>query len=41
MCIPFPSAEYARVAIGSIEVDPPFTDSKSKKTSIKRFMSIR
>jgi len=41
MSIPFPSLEYAKVAIGSIEVDPPFTDSKSKKTTISREMTIR
>ncbi|CDW77844.1 UNKNOWN [Stylonychia lemnae] len=41
MTVPFPSFEYAKVAIGSIEVDPAFTDTKSKKTTIERQMSIR
>jgi hypothetical protein len=32
---------YAEAARRSIEVDPPFTDTKTKKTSIVREMKVR
>jgi hypothetical protein len=41
MSIPFPSAKYAQAALNSIAVDPAFTDTKTKKTSIKREMHVR
>jgi hypothetical protein len=36
----FPSLEYATIAMKSIEVDAPFQDSKTKKTTIKREMNV-
>jgi hypothetical protein len=39
--LPFPNEAYADAALKAIEVDPPFTDTKTKKTSIVREMQIR
>ena len=39
--IAFPSQKYAEAAMNSIGVDPAFSDTKSKKTSITRDMAIR
>ena len=41
MSVAFPSYAYAEVAMNAIAVDPPFSDSKTKKTSIKREMNLR
>jgi hypothetical protein len=41
LSVPFPSEAYANAAKNSIEVDPPFTDTKTKKTSIVREMNLR
>ena len=38
--MPFPCERYAEIAIRAIGVDPAFTDSKTKKTSIRREMYI-
>ena len=38
--IPFPSEHFAECAMKSIGVDPPFTDTKTRKTTIKREMSL-
>ena len=38
--IPFPSEHYAETAMRAIGVDPPFLDSKTRKTTIKREMWI-
>jgi hypothetical protein len=36
----FPSMQYAEAAKNSIEVDPPFQDTKNKKTSIQRVIDL-
>ena len=41
MSIAFPSYDYAQAAKNSIEVDPPFSDTKTKKSTIKREMTLR
>ena len=38
--IPFPSVHYAETAMRAIGVDPPFMDSKTRKTTIKREMWV-
>ena len=38
--IPFPSEHYAETAMRAIGVDPPFLDSKTRKTTIRREMWI-
>ncbi len=37
----FPSTKYAEAAMNSIGVDPAFSDTKTKKTSIVRDMKVR
>lgn len=39
--IAFPCEKYAHAALNSLAVDPPFTDSKTKKTTITREMKVR
>ncbi len=39
--MPFPSVKYAQAALNTIAVDPAFTDTKTKKTTITRNMSVR
>ena len=41
MTLLFPSIPYAEAAMNSISVDPPFSDTKTKKTSIFRDMRVR
>lgn len=41
MSVAFPSKDYANAAIRAIEVDPPFSETKSKKTTIQRRMTMR
>lgn len=36
----FPSTKYAEAAMNSIGVDPAFSDTKTKKTTITRDMNI-
>ncbi len=36
----FPSMQYAEAAKNSIEVDPPFSETKTKKTSIQRIIDL-
>ena len=36
--IPFPNERYAECAMKSLGVDPPFMDTKNRKTTIKREM---
>ena len=38
--IPFPSELYAESAMKSIGVDPPFLDTKTRKTTIRREMFL-
>ena len=38
--IPFPNELYAESAMKAIGVDPPFLDSKTRKTTIRREMTI-
>ena len=41
MTIAFPSQSYAEAAMNSIAVDPPFSETKSKKNTITREMRVR
>ena len=38
--MPFPSERYAEIAMRTIGVEPAFSDSKTRKTSIERVMHI-
>ena len=38
--VPFPSERYAEIAMRTIGVEPAFSDSKTRKTSIERAMHI-
>ena len=38
--IPFPCERYAEIAMRTIGVEPPFTDSKTRKSSIERQMRV-
>ena len=40
MRIPFPSEIYAESAMNSLGVDPPFLDTKNRKTTIRREMYL-
>ena len=40
MRIPFPSELYAESAMKSLGVDPPFLDTKTRKTTIRREMYL-
>jgi hypothetical protein len=37
----FPCLPYAEAALNSLQVDPPFQDTKTKKSSILRSMNIK
>jgi len=41
MSVAFPSYAYAEAAMNSIAVDPAFTETKTRKTTIKREMTLR
>ena len=38
--IPFPNELYATSAMNALGVDPPFQDSKTRKTTIRREMTL-
>lgn len=41
MSLAFPCRKYAEAALNTIAVDPAFTDTKTKKTTITRNMQVR
>lgn len=40
MQVPFPNERYAEAAMQAIGVDPPFSDSKNRKSTISREMHV-